>query len=425
MWGSESILSVRELTGRIRLLIDGAPELRDVLVRGEVSNFKDHPSGHLYFTLKDEAAALRCVMFRSRRDGIRGWGPPGGGAPLRNGEVVVAQGYVSVYERDGQYQLYVQRLWRDAQMGLGELYRALEELKARLRAEGLFDAARKRLLPLLPRCVAMVTSPTGAALRDMIRVMRRRYPNVHLVLVPALVQGDRAPSDIARAIALANRWGGADVIIVGRGGGSMEELWAFNTEEVARALAASAIPTVSAVGHETDFTIADLAADVRAPTPSAAAEMVVPEKRVLQARVGELAARLEAALRRRVLRDRQRLERLCSRPVLARPVSGLDQRRQRVDDLEHRLILAARNGLERFRMQLGHAGARLQALDPTAVLSRGYSLCLGPDGRPVSSVRRVSRGDRVRIVVRDGVVRSLVEEAEEGLPWASGGRAAE
>ncbi len=421
MFGSDAILSVRELTGRIKLLIDGSPDLRDVLVRGEVSNFKDHPSGHLYFTLKDEAASLRCVMFRSRRDGIRRGMRWGAAEPLRNGEVVVAQGYVSVYERDGQYQLYVQRLWRDEHMGLGELYRALEELKARLRAEGLFDPARKRPLPVLPRRVAMVTSPTGAALRDMIRVMRRRYPNVHLVLVPALVQGERAPADIARAIALANRWGGADVLIVGRGGGSMEELWAFNAEEVARALAGSAIPTVSAVGHETDFTIADLAADVRAPTPSAAAEMVVPEKRALEARVQELAVRLEAALRRKILRDRQRLERLCSRPALARPASALDQRRQRVDDLEHRLVLAARNGLERFRMQVRHAAARLGALDPTAVLGRGYSLCLGPDGRPVSSVRRVAPGDRVRVVVRDGAIRGLVDGVEPGLPWAAEG----
>ncbi len=414
------VLSVRELTGRIKAILDNHPGLREVLVRGELSNFKDHPSGHLYFTLKDEAAALRCVMFRGRREAAF---PAWSGATLpRNGEVVVAQGYVSVYERDGSYQLYVQHLWRDEQARLGALYLALEELKARLQAEGLFDPSRKRPLPLLPRRVGIVTSPSGAALRDMVRVIRRRFPNAHLVLIPALVQGDEAPADLARAVDLANACAACDVLIVGRGGGSIEDLWAFNSEAVARAIARSAIPVVSAVGHETDFTVADLVADLRAPTPSAAAELVVPEKRVLERRVADLALRLQAALRQQVARDRARLEKMCTRPALARPLTGIYQHRQRLDELAHRLGLAARRRLERARAIDERLRGRLEALDPLAVLGRGYSLCLDASGRPVSGVAGVRVGDRVRVVLRDGALGCAVETVDVASPACSLGR---
>lgn len=396
-----SVLSVRELTATIKETLDGSYLLRDVTVRGEVSNLRDHPSGHLYFTLKDEAAAIRCVMFRGRRTTVDGAGTRDG-AVTRDGEVAVARGYVSVYERDGQYQLYVQKLWRDEHLRLGELYRALEELKVRLQAEGLFDPARKRPLPALPRRVGIVTSPTAAALRDIIRVARRRYHNVHLVVVPAAVQGDRAPADLAGAIGRAGRAGGLDVLIVGRGGGSVEELWAFNSEEVARAIFASPIPVVSAVGHETDFTVADLVADVRAPTPSAAAEMVFPEKAALQRLLDDRRYRLVGAIGQGTIARRQRLERLSSRPVLARPLSGVLQQRQRLDGLAHRLTLAGRHRFEVVRTALGERQGRLELLNPQAVLGRGYSICLDADGHPLSAAAAVSAGDRVRVVLRSG-----------------------
>lgn len=414
----QEAMTVRELTARIKEILDTDPGLRNVVVRGEVSNLRDHPSsGHLYFTLKDESSAIRCVMFRSRRELNRRLAgfilADAGGAP-RNGEVVLAQGYVSVYERDGQYQLYVEQLWRDGELRLGELYRALEELKARLKAEGLFDESRKRPLPLLPRKVGIVTSPTAAALRDILRVGWRRFPNMHFVLIPALVQGEKAPADISRAIALANRWQGVDVLIVGRGGGSLEELWAFNTEEVARAIAASHIPVVSAVGHETDFTVADLAADVRAPTPSGAAEIVVPDKNSLVHRVHTLKGRLGSVLRHRLDRDRQRLGYVSSRPVLVRPFDGVNQRRQRVDDLQYRLRLMIRYQLDRQRHGFIHIRSRLEGLNPLAVLERGYSMCLDARGCPVTSYRQVVPGDQVRVVLRDGEIEGLVKGARPG-----------
>lgn len=414
-----AVLSVRELTARVKDALEARPDLRDVQVRGEVSNFRDHPSGHLYFTLKDEAASLRCVMFRSRREGTQ----LGGGLP-RNGEEVVARGYVGVYERDGQYQLYVQRLFRDEAARLGLLYRALEDLKARLRAEGLFDPARKRPLPALPRRVAIVTSPTAAALRDILRIARRRYPGLPLVLVPASVQGDRAPGEIARAIRLAGEHLDADVLIVGRGGGSLEELWAFNTEEVARAIAASPIPVVSAVGHETDFTVADLVADLRAPTPSGAAELVVPEKAALLDQVATRAARLATALRQQVARDRLRLDRLRSRPALARPLGPVDMRRQRVDGLAHRLALAGRHQARRGRAALERLAAHLTALDPRAVLARGYALAVDGAGRPLTTVAAAHPGDRVGVLLRDGRLGCRVEAVESRETETSCGKGA-
>lgn len=414
-----AVLSVREITARVKGALETRPDLRDVQVRGEVSNLRDHPSGHLYFTLKDEAASLRCVMFRSRREGTH----LGGGLP-RNGEEVVAQGYVGVYERDGQYQLYVQRLFRDEVARLGLLYRALEELKARLRAEGLFDPARKRPLPLLPRRVAVVTSPTAAALRDIVRIAGRRYPGLPLVLVPASVQGERAPGEIARAIGLAGAHLDADVLIVGRGGGSLEELWAFNTEEVARAIAASPIPVVSAVGHETDFTVADLVADLRAPTPSGAAELVVPEKAALAEQVAARAARLATALRQQVARDRLRLDRLRSRPALSRPLGPVDARRQRVDGLAHRLALAGRHQARRGRAALERLAAHLTALDPRAVLARGYALAVDGDGRPLTTVAAAHPGDPVGVVLRDGRLGCRVEAVERREIGSSCGKGA-
>ncbi|MBX6378350.1 MAG: exodeoxyribonuclease VII large subunit, partial [Clostridia bacterium] len=326
-----------------------------------------------------------------------------------DGEVVLVRGHVGVYERGGQYQLYVEELWRDARFGVGSRYAALEALKARLQREGLFDPARKRPLPRLPRRVAVVTSPAGAALRDILRVARRRDPDADLLVVPTPVQGAEAPAAIAAAIAAANRVPDVDVIIVGRGGGSVEELWAFNSEAVVRAIAASTRPVVSAVGHETDWTLADLAADVRAPTPSAAAEAVVPERAALRRDLGLLARRLKLAGARALALRRERLERLAGRRVLERPDDLLAQPRQRLDELSFRLASAARGRVQAARVRWERANAQLRALDPRAVLGRGYSLCLGPGGRVLRRADEVAVGEAVRVVLQRGALDCTVE----------------
>lgn len=405
----EAPLTVTELTRRIKAVLDaGFP---DVLVRGEISNFKHHTSGHMYFTLKDAGdgggqragpgdppqagaagAVLRCVLFR--REAARlGFLP-------ENGMAVIARGRISVYERDGQYQLYVEELRPE---GEGALQQAFLALRRKLEAEGLFDPARKRRLPPFVRRVGVVTSPTGAAVRDIVTVARRRFPGVEILLTPVLVQGPEAPPDIVRAIALQNAAGLAEVLIVGRGGGSLEELWAFNDERVARAIFASGIPVVSAVGHETDVTIADLVADVRAPTPSAAAELVVPDVRELGRQVDTLRRRLEALAAERLTRARERLLRALARPPFARPLDTVRQWGQRVDDLGRRLAAATRLAVERARARRDLLVQKLDALSPLGVLARGYTLVRAvPDGALVPAVAGLRPGERIEVVFRDG-----------------------
>ncbi|REJ34022.1 MAG: exodeoxyribonuclease VII large subunit, partial [Bacillota bacterium] len=350
------------------------PRLAGVAVLGEISNFKHHSSGHMYFTLKDEHSRLRCVMFR--RENMRLRFRPA------DGQAVIAKGDVSVYEAAGDYQLYVREM---VPAGHGELALAFEQLKQKLAAEGLFDEERKRPLPVLPRRIGVVTSPEGAALRDIISVTRRRFPNMPILLAPAVVQGEEGPDSVVRAIRLMNEHGGVDVLIVGRGGGSLEDLWTFNDERVARAIAASRIPVISAVGHETDFTIADFVADKRAPTPSAAAEMAVPDKRALLAHIQGQYERLQSGVRRRIEQGRARLRLLESRPVLARPGELLLEYRQRVDDAEERAGRAARDMLDQRERALAAAAGKLDALSPVATLARGYAVArradTGPGGR--------------------------------------------
>ena len=375
-------------------------------MRGEISNFKHHTSGHMYFTLKDEGACVRSVMFR-RQNANLSFVPS-------DGMKVVALGYVSVYDRDGQYQLYVEDMLPD---GLGKLYLAFEQLKKKLDAEGLFDQSLKRPIPRLPRCVAMITSPTGAAIRDMITVSRRRFPNVHLVVCPVLVQGPEAPPRICAALDLLNRWGGADVIILGRGGGSLEELWAFNDESVARAIRASATPVISAVGHETDVTIADLVADLRAATPSAAAELAVPDKAELLARLAALLSRCCYAVRTRVERGARRLQNAVARPVLSRPEEPLRQKAQRIDDLSRRLVAAAVRRHEAGVSRRDRLAGRLDALSPLATLSRGYAICLTvPDRAALKDAAAVSAGEPVEVILHKGRLACTVAQVfpEEG-----------
>lgn len=396
--GERPVYSVRALTLYIKGLLDADARLGAVWVRGEISNFKRHGSGHLYFTLKDEHAALRAVMFKSRAERLR-FGP-------ENGQRVIIGGYVSVYEPGGVYQLYAETIEPD---GLGALHLAFEQLKLRLQAEGLFDPAHKRPLPLLPAKVGIVTSPTGAALRDIITVACRRWPGVHLVLAPALVQGDGAVASTVQALGRLARLPGIEVIIVGRGGGSLEELWAFNSEEVARAIRACPVPVVAAVGHATDVTIACFAADVRAATPSAAAELVVPARAELQASVAHLLGRLHSAARRRIQDERYRLALLARRGVLQRPDHGLLQARQRLDELVSRLGQAAERRVERGRARLAQAAARLEALSPLRVLARGYSIVSGPDGTVLRQAGEVAVGAQIAVRLSRGRLWATVE----------------
>ncbi|WP_374713518.1 exodeoxyribonuclease VII large subunit [Symbiobacterium terraclitae] len=396
------LLTVLELTRYVKRMLDDDRLLQSVWVQGEISNFKWHHSGHIYFTLKDEYSQVRAVMFRSYANRLR-FRP-------ENGMQVIVQGNVTVYERDGVYQLYAVAM---EPAGLGALHLQFEQLKRRLAAEGLFDEALKRPLPRLPRAVGLVTAPTGAAIRDMITVARRRFPGLRLVLAPALVQGEGAAESLVRALSLVARVPEVDVIIIGRGGGSLEDLWAFNDEGLARAIRACPVPVVSAVGHETDFTIADFAADLRAPTPSAAAELVVPSRSELLGVVDGLRIRLASAARRTVERKRILLRGLAERPVLQRPQGRLMQDRQRLDELARRLEYLGGSLLAARRRDLGALAGRLEALSPLAVLSRGYAIARTSEGRVIKEATQVQPGDRLHLLLHKGSLRCQVEEIED------------
>jgi len=384
--------TVSQLTAHIRRLIEDDPELHDVWVEGEVSNFSRAASGHCYFTLKDAGSQIGCVMWR-------GVAQSQDYLPV-SGDLVLAHGYVSVYEAGGRYQFYVDQL-RPA--GVGDLFREFERLKARLEAEGLFDPARKRPLPRFPRCIGVVTSPDAAALRDIINVLGRRYPLAEMLLAPTPVQGDSAPPQIVAALDVLNARDDVDVIIVARGGGSLEELWAFNDERVARAVANSRIPVICGVGHETDFSLADFAADVRAPTPSAAAELVAPDRTELRAQVAGFSAALVRTLRgvieeqrRRVAGQRRELKHLS-------PAVRLDQARQRVDDLLGRAEAAMLHSLALRRERLGGLVGRLAGVSPLGTLERGYAIVHHREtGAIVRSVAQIAPGDALDVRVADG-----------------------
>jgi exodeoxyribonuclease VII large subunit len=397
------VLSVSELTAYLRQLLSADPLLTDVWVRGEIGNFRHHSSGHMYFTLQDEGSVVRCVMFRAQ-NGRLSFRPV-------NGLEVIARGYVSVYPRDGQYQLYVQEMWPGM---AGSFFLALQQLKERLAAEGLFAEDRKRPLPFLPRRVGVVTSRDGAALRDILSVIRRRCPSVEIVVAPVTVQGAAAPQAIARAIRLLNDHGGVDVIIVGRGGGPGEDLAAFNTEEVARAIFHSRVPVVSAVGHEVDHTIADLVADRRAATPSAAAEITVPSRLDLLQQLDAYERRLEAAAQRYLRWARERLEMLATRPSLVRPLAALDRFRQQADELAENLERRFSDYLAGLERKLSVLAARLDNLSPLGALRRGYSICFW-EGRAVRDAEPVPLGARVEVRLYRGRLDCRVEGKEEGV----------
>lgn len=437
MAAERQIYSIKDLNRYIRMKLDSDIVLSDVWIRGEISNFTHHGSGHMYFTLKDESSRIKAIMFASHNQRL----------PFvpKEGTRVIARGNVTVYERDGQYQFYATQMQPD---GIGSLYMAYEQLKAKLEREGLFAASRKRPIPRMPRTIGVITSPTGAAVRDIITTLQRRFPQVAIVLYPVLVQGKSAAPSIVKAIETLNAMGEADVLIVGRGGGSLEELWAFNEEVVARAIAASRIPVISAVGHETDFTIADFAADLRAATPTAAAEQAVPSAADLAAHMRAAEQRLRQALGRRQRAGGDTLAALRRRLALAGPSRQLAQHAQRLDMLRARLSRAAENrhgrarereavlrhSLARFHpqaairearqrtagltrelgaaMQARHAEKRarfaaelrhLDALSPLKIMSRGYSLVYDEqEEHLIKSLGDVELGDIVNIRLNDG-----------------------
>lgn len=395
-------LSVTELTFHIRRLFDEDSLLNRVAVRGELSNFRRHHSGHCYFTLKDSAAALRCVMFRSRAVSLRF--EPADGMQVR------VLGRVAVYERDGSYQLYVDSMVAD---GLGDLSVAFARLREKLLAEGLFDDSRKQPLPLLPRAIGVVTSPTGAALRDIVTVARRRHAGIPILLAPVAVQGEEAPEQIVRGIQLLDRSGRVDVIIIGRGGGSIEELWAFNDERVVRAVAAATTPIVSAVGHQTDYTLSDFAADRRAATPSQAAEIVTPDRLALIQRLRTNQHRLNQSLLNRLIRRRLRLERCLASKLFRRPQEILQERMQRLDQLQDRLASAVETLLNRNQQRWQLANEKLNLLDPLRVLQRGYSVVRRQDGQVVRRAETVGQGDRLDVWLQEGRLGVVVTETEK------------
>ena len=391
--------TVGTLTRYIQERLDSDPELGDIWLCGEISNVSRSSAGHLYFTLKDATAAIRCVMWRSAVERVT-WQPAQGSAAL-------AHGRVSVYAVQGSYQLVVDQL-RPA--GLGDLYTQFEQLRDRLKAEGLFDDARKRPLPKFPRVLGIVTSPQAAALSDVLNVIRRRYPLVRIRLAPTLVQGATAPAQIVAALQAVDADDEVDAILLVRGGGSLEELWAFNDEQVARAIAACRHPVVCGVGHETDFTIADFVADVRAPTPSAAAELAVPDQAELRQGVRLRARQMEQALQQRLSLARQATEHQLRALLHLSPQARIDAGRQQVDDLSRRAGRCLEHALTLNRSHLTGLQARLEALSPLAVLERGYAIVRRQDtGVIVRQVEQVDPGDRLSIRVQDGEFGARVE----------------
>jgi len=392
------IKSVSEVNTYIKKLLSRDMLLQGILVRGEISNFKLYPSGHAYFTLKDAMSALKCVMFRSYASRLR-FRP-------ENGMKVIVRGRIDVFERDGVYQLYVESLTPE---GVGELALAFERLKKRLYKEGLFDEAHKQPLPRFPKKIGVVTSLAGAVLRDIYHVTSRRWPMISLVLYPVQVQGEGSAEEIAAGIEFFNGSYPVDTLIIGRGGGSMEDLWSFNEEVVVRAIYASKIPVISAVGHETDFTLADFVSDVRAATPSQAAELAVPDRAELLRYVRNLDQRLLRATEGELEHLRERLLGLLKHPALSRPEELLSERRQRLDMANQRLQELSALRVKEKRHALTVSIEKLGVLNPLNVLRRGYGL-IEKDGAPVTSVGSVSMGDKLKITMRDGAIVAVAEE---------------
>lgn len=394
-------LSVTQLNEYLKMLLDGDRVLSNVFVRGEISNFKLYSSGHAYFTLKDDAGQLKSVMFRSYfsrlaflpEDGMR----------------VIAHGRVSVYESSGQYQLYVDDLQPD---GAGSLAMRFEQLKRKLAVEGLFDESRKRPLPPMPRRIGVITSPSGAAVHDIINVLGRRFPAAEMILYPSEVQGTQAPAQLISGVEFFSMTGLVDVIILGRGGGSAEDLWAFNDEYLARAVASCAVPVISAVGHESDFTICDFVADRRAPTPSAAAEIAVPDVGEILRGLASVRGKMQTSMQKLILQERRILNQIVQSRVFSRPEQMLDNFRMRLDEHEADLERGVGQALLQRKQTVASVAGKLQALNPLSVLSRGYAT-ISRDGASITSVKQINDNDTLDIRMADGSVRATVSQRKD------------
>ena len=397
---SSNAITVTQLNEYIKAKIDADGFLSHVLVKGEISNFTNHyKTGHFYFTVKDEGSLVKAVMFRSAASKLN--------FVPENGMKVLVRGRVSAYVRDGQYQLYCEGMEPD---GIGALYFAFEQLKKKLSAEGLFEEARKKPLPKIPTRIGVITSPTGAAIRDIINILGRRFPYAKVILYPALVQGAEAAPSLIAGMQYFNAQRNVDVIIIGRGGGSIEDLWAFNSEELARTVAASAIPTISAVGHETDFTICDFVADRRAPTPSAAAELAVPETGELMRKIDNIIGRMSLLLSKRIESGRQLLHFYSTQGVFAHPERMLEERKMQLLMLGQRLDGAVAQKLTQERHRLSERTAKLEALSPLGILSRGYSVASDASGKVISSVEDTGVGEHFSLRLKDGTMLGTVEQ---------------
>lgn len=396
------IFSVSEANNFIKALLDAVPQLQTIFVRGEISNYKLYPSGHHYFTLKDERSALKCVMFRGMAGKLR-FRP-------ENGMKVIAFGRIGVFPRDGAYQLYCSELSVE---GVGDLHVAFEQLKEKLFKEGLFAPEHKKPLPKYPKRIAIITSSAGAAVHDMLRILNARWPMSEVVLLPVRVQGAEAPPEIAGTLRYANKWQVADLIITGRGGGSMEDLWAFNDERVARAIFDSDIPVISAVGHEPDVTISDYVADLRAATPSNAAELAVPDQAELRKKLQMMQSAMLQSVQKNVKLGRQRLSGLAEKRVLQSPLNYLEDRRMLLDFLSTRLQAAQQKTLHEKKQQFIRLTAALDAMSPLKVLARGYGMVSGPDGALLRRASDVQPGDTIRVSLSSGSLMACVEQIQE------------
>ena len=393
------VFSVGQINRYIKNLMENDIILSSLLVKGEISNFKAHSGGHLYFSLKDAQGAISCVMFR--QDALRLPFTP------ENGMSVILYGYISLYEKTGQYQLYAEMM---EPVGIGSLQMAFDQLKRKLEEEGLFDPDFKRELPLQTSTIAVITSPTGAAVQDIIQIAKRRDPRVTIAIFPTLVQGERAAEDIVQALKQANAWGKAEVIILGRGGGSMEDLWAFNEEKVARAIFASEIPVISAVGHETDFTIADFVSDLRAPTPSAAAELATQPLSQKTEALLQLENRLEKSTAAVLEEARRRLDYLKERPVFKRPLERILNTQLLIDKLEIRMMRSTNQRMRRFEEKIGGFEKRLTASSPFMVIQRGYAMAEKENGTFIASVSQVEPNEILYFRFRDGQIKAKILE---------------
>ena len=397
------IISVSELNEYIKLVLEHDELLMNVYVKGEISNFTNHyKTGHMYFSLKDAGGAVKAVMFRGNAMRLK--------FMPENGMKVLVSGRVGVFPRDGQYQIYVENMEPD---GVGALALAFEQLKNKLEKEGLFAEWRKKPLPSMPMKIGVITSPTGAAIRDILNILGRRFPLAEVYLYPALVQGENAAADLVRGVAHFNRERSVDVIILGRGGGSIEDLWAFNEEPLVRAVAASEIPIISAVGHETDFTLCDFAADKRAPTPSAAAEIAVPNAEDILYSVQTAELRLRRAMTQKISVARERLDRLASSRVLKNPQNVIDDKRMALLTEERMLHEKMQAVLRVKKGDIGERAAKLDALNPLAVLARGYAAVFGEDGRVIKNTTETKMGDTVTLAMADGRISATVSGIEK------------